>query len=149
MVGENGLYAVAIQLPHVFLPGSSPEENADVLRTLVEALVAIDRIYLRARRDRQLPTLYQAGVRYARTEDWLPTPVLYWQRYGDCKSLAAARIAELRESGKVAKPAFRFLPRPDGVMYHILVQTSAGGFEDPSKICGMPEDEWSQFGQMH
>ncbi len=147
MQGENGLYAIALQLPHVFLPGSSPEENADVLHALIEALALVDRIYLRHRQAQRLPRLYDAGVRYARTEDWLPTPVLYWQRYGDCKSLAAARIAELREAGKFAKVAFRFKPGSNGTMYHILVQVSAGGFEDPSKVCGMSEDEWSTFGE--
>jgi hypothetical protein len=75
--------------------------------------------------------------------------VLYWQKYGDCKSLAATRIAELRDAGKKADMAFRFKPGSNGTMYHILVQTSAGGFEDPSKVCGMPEDEWSQFGEMN
>lgn len=145
MLGENGLHAIAIQLPHVFLPGSSPEENADVLTALVESLVLIDRIYLRRRPG--LPRLYDAGVRYARTDDWLPTPVLYWQKYGDCKSLTAARIAELREAGKQALVTTRFRESPGGCMWHILVQTGPGTFEDPSKKCGMPEDEWSMFGE--
>jgi hypothetical protein len=150
MIGENGLYAVAIQLPHVFLPGSSPEENADVLQVLVESLVAINRIYLRSRKAANLPKLYASGVRYRRTEDWLPIPVLLYQGYGDCKSLAAMRIAELRESGRVAKVATRFKPMDaDGnTMWHILVQTGVGTFEDPSKECGMPESEVSDLGPM-
>jgi hypothetical protein len=144
---ENGLFGVAIQLPHVFLPGSSPEENAEVLQALVEMLVAVDRAYLsNARRlGRRLPALYDADVRYVRTDDWLPTPVLYWQKFGDCKSLTAARIAEMRDQGKVAKPVFRFLERPEGTMYHILVQNGVGSFEDPSKVCGMGQDEFSYF----
>jgi hypothetical protein len=142
-VGENGLYAVAIQLPHVFLPGSSPEENAEVLQTLLEALVTIDRFYLSRRPN--LPPLYQAGIRYQRTEDWLPTPALYWQGYGDCKSLTATRIAELRNQKRVAKPVFRFKEREGGIMYHVLVQTGAGTFEDPSKVCGMPDATWSEL----
>jgi len=145
MQGENGLYAVAYQLPHVFLPGSSPGENAAVLEAMVELLVTVDRVYLRRRPNLRLPPLPEA-VRYQRTDDWLPTPVLYFQGYGDCKSLAAHRIATLREKGKVAKPVFRFDERPTGFMYHILVQVSAGGFEDPSKECGMTgASEWAHF----
>jgi hypothetical protein len=143
VIGENGLYAIALQLPHVFLPGSSPEENADVLKVLVEALVAIDCIYLKNRP--KTVKLYNSRIRYARTEDWLPIPVLIYQGYGDCKSLASMRIAELRNQGRVAKPVFRFKESPTGIMYHILVQVGAGTFEDPSKQCGMPEAEITAF----
>ncbi len=142
--GEDGSFAIALQLPHVFLPGSSPVENAEVLQILVETLISIDRIYLRQRKGKIGP-LYKAGIRYQLTDDWMPTPSLYYAGYGDCKSLTAARIAELREDGRVAKPVFRF--SPDGMMYHILIMTGVNSFEDPSKACGMDASEWSYFPQ--
>lgn len=144
MRGENGNYAIAFQLPHVFFPGSSPEENARVLSTLVECLIGIDREYLRLRP--KTPKLYDGRVVYERTEDWLPIPTLLYQGYGDCKSLAAMRVAELRQAGKTAMPSFRFRENPGrGVMYHVLVQTGVNKFEDPSKVCGMTDSEWSHF----
>ena len=92
-----------------------------------------------------VPPLYHSGVRYDRTTVWDTTPALYARRYGDCKTLAAARIAELRRAGYFAEPTFRWVPRNkkdvDGVRdFHILVQTD-GGWEDPSKVLGMLENE--------
>jgi hypothetical protein len=173
-------------------------ENGETLKVWLEALIDTNRVFLRNHPD--TPKLYDSGVFYARTEDWDPIPVLYsegyhgtdlpWCRvkrmygkFGDCKSLACARIAELREAGKVAKVNHRFAEKPiiapqgswqdgnnvftdDGrpvsqnaillpdrtitdlqgnpktrFVYHILVQTGLNDFEDPSKLCGMTDNE--------
>jgi len=80
-------------------------------------------------------------VRYGRTKLWEPIPALYARGYGDCKSVATARIAELRRQGIEAKPVFRWVERPGGIRdFHILVQ-KGDEFEDPSKILGMGKDE--------
>ena len=142
-------------------------ENAETLNVWLEALVDTNLIYLRHHRD--TPALYKAGVHYARTDDWDPIPRLYEVGYhgtdspdsrvprhfgifGDCKSLSCARVAELRMKGKVAKPVFRFAEKPftaangqqgTRMLYHILVQTGIQSYEDPSKECGMTDNEWS------
>ena len=129
---------IAFDFPQCFCPGSIPEENAEELRILLECLVSSNLNFLRFHR---VKPLYQAGVVYDRTTVWDPIPALYTRGYGDCKSLSAARVAELRFAGKPAKPVFRWATNPDGgTDYHILVQTLQG-WEDPSKILGMLDQE--------
>jgi len=111
-------------------------DDAYVLKTLLDALVAIDLAYIRARHP---APLYESGVVYGRTIIWEPIPALYFRGYGDCKSLAAARVAEYLNQGKIAKPAFRFRTRPNGGKdFHVLVLTEQG-YEDPSAVLGMHE----------
>ena len=130
---------ITFNLPHVFSPTSSLVDNAAALQILLEALVSLDIQYRKTHPN--TPTLYQSGVRYGRTYWWEPIPALYERGFGDCKSLAAALIAEYRMQGKMAKPVFRWLRRPDGYLdFHILVRT-AQGFEDPSKRLGMGANE--------
>lgn len=129
---------ISINLPHVFAPGSSPRENADALRELLECLIGLNIAFLRCHKVRPL---YKSGVFYKRTEVWDTIPGLYQRGYGDCKSLSAALIAQLRFAGALAEPNFRFVQNSSGgTDYHILVQTSTG-FEDPSKVLGMLKDE--------
>jgi hypothetical protein len=129
---------ITFDLPHVFYPGSSDEENSYVLRGLLEMLIYQNLGYLRSH---NVPSLYRSGVTYGRTTIWEGIPALYKRGYGDCKSLTAALIAEYRKAGKRAVPTFRWKPRPDGYKdWHILVQT-ADGFEDPSKMLGMGKNE--------
>lgn len=129
-------------MPHVFFPGASRVENAQALRILLDCLIDLNRVFLRAH---AAPTLYQSGVRYGRTRLWEPIPALYARQYGDCKSLSAALIAEYREQGIEADPVFRFNPNPNGTNdFHILVHT-ARGFEDPSKVLGMGSNENAHF----
>jgi hypothetical protein len=192
---------ISITSPHLFIPGSNPVENAETLKVWLEALIDTNRVYLDFHPE--TPPLYKAGVHYARTDDWDPIAVLFrpgyhgtdlpWCRvpkhygvFGDCKSLSAARIAQLRKAGKVAKPQFRYDEKPilappgsynrdegvwtaegrcvvpDGMLapdnrriigadgklktrlvYHILVQTGINSYEDPSKLCGMTDNEWA------
>jgi hypothetical protein len=138
---------ISLDLGGVFYPNAPDEDNALALQALLEALVAINRVYIR-RYKRGVPKLYNAGVRYGRTQVWDSIPDLITRRYGDCKSLSAMLVAERREEGKLAKPVFRFMnnPRNGQKDFHIIVQTGAG-FEDPSRILGMEEyhrrrNEW-------
>jgi hypothetical protein len=129
---------ITFALPYVLIPGSAPVEDARALRILLDCLIELDLAYLS---DHAALPLYRAGVVYGRTDKWYPIPALYARGFGDCKSLAAARIAELRHAGGVALPVFRWKKRPDGsMMFHILVQTP-DGYEDPSKVLGMGRDE--------
>ena len=192
---------ICITASHLFIPGSPPVENAETLNVWLEALIGTNRVFLS--HHPRTPKLYDAGVIYARTDDWESIPDLYresyhgtdrpecrvpkrYGRFGDCKSLACARIAELRAAGKQAKPNFRFDIKPiiaprgslilpngsivspngailsaDGsiaangivldpsgrprerLLYHILVQTGMNEYEDPSKVCGMTDNEWA------
>ena len=129
---------ICFDLGAVFYDGASDEDNALALQALLEALVAIDRVYLR-RYGSQVPKLYQSGVRYGRTQVWDSTPDLLTRRYGDCKSLTAMYVAELREQGEPARPVFRFAMNPQTGRkdFHILVQRGDGTFEDPSRKLGM------------
>jgi hypothetical protein len=127
-----------LDYPHVFRPGATDEDNAMCLRGLLEALTMANMVYLR--RYPRTPRLYQSGVRYAKDPVWLSIPALYGKRFGDCKSLTAAFVAEERIAGREARPVFRpmYNPRKQQNDFHILVQTPRG-FEDPSRRLGMDE----------
>lgn len=135
---------ISFNLPHVFYPGSSPRDNALVLRALLEFLIDVNTSYLRFHR--VLP-LYQSGVYYKRTQTWDCIPSLYALGYGDCKSLTAALVSEYRSKGIAADPVFRFNPNDRGGNdFHILVET-VKGFEDPSRRLGMGANENAYFKQ--
>jgi hypothetical protein len=127
---------ICFDLGGVFYPQASDEDNALALQALLEALIAIDRVYLR--RFRRTPKLYNSGVRYGRTQVWDSIPDLLTRRYGDCKSLTAMYVAELREAGQAALPVFRFAinPQTGRKDFHILVQRGKT-HEDPSRKLGM------------
>src|SRR5574338_1109732 len=135
---------ITYSLPHVFFPGASPVENARVLRVLLDMLIELNRVYLLSHTP---PALYRSGVVYGRTKEWEPIPALYARRYGDCKSLSAALIAEYRHKGIACEPVFRWVRKPEReghTDYHILVPTK-DGFEGPSKVLGMGKDENSNY----
>jgi len=133
---------IPFDLGDVFHPTADDEDNAIVLQSLLETLVTADRVFLRRCKKKRLyvPPLYKAGVTYARTIVWDSTPDLYTRRYGDCKSLSACLVAELREQGETCRPVFRFLQNPQTGHrdFHILVQRG-DVFEDPSRKLGMEE----------
>jgi hypothetical protein len=125
---------ISFSLPLVFAPNSNTEENAKVLRVLLESLIAIDKIHLTFHGS---PRLYSSGVRYRLIDEWLDIPSLLMLGYGDCKSLVAYLCAERRLAGQVCNPVFRWInDRKTGLAYHVLCQTR-DGFEDPSKVLGM------------
>jgi len=131
---------ITVSMPHVFHPGSTPVENARALRVMLECLIQLNLAFLK---DHSALPLYKAGVVYGRTQVWDTIPSLYARGYGDCKSLSAALIAQYRHRGIAAQPVFRWTERPDGSGardFHILVQTSRG-WEDPSKVLGMGQNE--------
>ena len=132
-------------LPSVFHRGSNLLENDQALRVLLDTLTALDAIQRRLRPS--LPFLYNSGVYYARTEIWDTTSALYERGFGDCKSLSTSRCAELEAYNQRCKSAFRFMPHAKGdiaLTYHILLLSDLG-WECPSKVLGMGQDENSYF----
>jgi hypothetical protein len=131
---------IPFDIGFAFHPGASDEDNALVLRVLLEMLIACNMIFLRRVGGRRIPKLYDAGVIYGRTQVWDSIPDLYVRTYGDCKSLSAALCAELRMAGGSAKPVFRFMQNPQTGRrdFHILVQRGKN-FEDPSRRLGMEQ----------
>lgn len=138
---------VSFNLTHVFYPTSDTQADSYVLKALLDALIKIDLAYLRAH---TVPNLYSSGVRYGRTTLWEPIPEVINRGYGDCKSLAAWRVAELLRQGIGARAVHRWMVRDGGgKLFHILVQRSqpdgSVGYEDPSKALGMGKDENAHF----
>jgi hypothetical protein len=138
---------ITFDLVHVFNGRGNAVHNAEALKILLDCLVNLNLAYLRHTKARPL---YSGIVRYQRGKIWMPIPSLYKARFGDCKSLAAALVAEYRSKGIAAAPVFRFKERKDGsVLYHILVMVpKCNGYEkklyeDPSARLGMGlNDVW-------
>lgn len=109
------------------------------------ALVAWDTMWLRLQRElgQQIPPLYASGVRYARDgigyERWKSIPVAMRDGTGDCKVLAAWRVAELRvsEVDRGATPLVVEAGGPYSRQWHVVVRRSDGSIEDPSLVLGM------------
>jgi len=144
---RNGpAYCVTFDLPQCFDSASDPVSNAVALQALLHCLGAIDLIYLQMRPGCIAP-LYESGVVYDRTQVWDSIPALYQRGFGDCKSLTAALVAEYAAQGIKSKPVFRWMvdKKDNQTNYHILVMGPNGTFEDPSKVCGMEENENSYF----
>ncbi len=129
---------VAFGIDDAFNARSSNQTNAKALGALLDCLVDLDLLYLDL-----FPNtlgLYQSNVFYhlmPTKAPWDTIPTLYSRGYGDCKSLAAARVAELRRQGKEAYPVFRHIKDPWGTMFHILILHGDGRWECPSRLLGM------------
>lgn len=98
--------------------------------------MGVDEVILR--RNRDLPTVYGSGVKYAVPPHgtWRYPHEICRDGWGDCEGLSAWRAAELRVSG--ADPAarvqvYKTAPR----RWHAIVIRGDGWVEDPSVICGM------------
>lgn len=146
---RTGQTRVTFDMPHVFHSESIPEDNASALQSLLHCLCGIDTVFCQLRgltsQGGMVPPLYTSGVYYDRTQIWDTTPALYKRGFGDCKSLSAALIGEYACQGIACNPVFRWAVTPDGTTnYHILVQTPLG-FEDPSKVLGMGQNENAYF----
>jgi hypothetical protein len=140
--------ALTFDIEDAFVPHASDLANAKALEALMSCLTNLDSLWLRMHPE--TPRLYDSGVFYRRTDIWDTIPALYRRGFGDCKSLAACRVAELRARGIQCRPVFRFLTEvnPDVpydqtgyTMYHILVMFADdrvdGLWGDPSKVLGM------------
>ncbi len=143
--------AVVFTIGRAFYPRASDWANAAALETLLACLCALDSIWLKYHPN-HVP-LYNTSVYYERTLVWDTIPALYLRGFGDCKSLTACRIAELRCRGVWCRPEFRHKSHVSSTMFHILVML--GGLdnnEDPSKALGMmahQEDPTSMSRHMH
>ena len=129
---------VVFGIDGAFHPRASKVANAIALRALLDCLIQLDSICLDA--CPTLPGLYRSGVVYRlmpSAEPWDTTPIMYRRGFTDCKSLVAARIAELRRVGKVAIPVFRNITDGWGTMFHILILHGNGTWECPSTNLGM------------
>ncbi len=129
---------VVFGIDNAFNVRASKDQNATALRALLDCLIALNAICLDF--DPNLPSLYKSGVVYKlmpSDEPWDTIPTLLRRGYSDCKSLVAARIAELRRVGRVAMPVFRHVTDGGGTMFHILILHGDGRWECPSRNLGM------------
>jgi hypothetical protein len=129
---------VVFGIDGAFHPRASKVNNAKALRALLDCLIDLDSICLEA--FPELPKLYESGVIYRLMPSeaaWDTQPVMLERGHTDCKSLVAARIAELRRAGRVAIPVFRNITDGWGTMFHILILHGTGQWECPSRILGM------------
>lgn len=119
-----------------------------VLRAFLDALVTTNRAFLfqQSEAGHPIKQMYEHGLIYIRdapgVEDWKDIPQILDVGAADCKSLAAWRVAELRNAGESgAAPHVTFRKGGDGdgafTMYHVAVQRENGFVEDPSRILGM------------
>lgn len=115
-----------------------PGTNTTALRILLDALTAIDRWQLGRL---VLPSIYAAGVRYAREpkgREWWQAPLVsVRQRSADCEDLACWRTAELQRDGIRAIADIITQRTRRGTLYHIVVRYPDGTIEDPSERLGM------------
>jgi hypothetical protein len=126
---------IVFRIVDAFNPRSTELQNAIALEALLRCLIDLNILWIEVHP--YTPPLYDSGVYYARTEVWDTIPALYARGFGDCKSLTAARVAELFMAGIHTVPVFRFDPQEFGTMFHILLMMLNGLNEDPSKILGM------------
>jgi len=131
------------------------EDRADIYAALVEALVDINRQYLR--REKRIGfshLLYESSIVYVRyPEEWQDIPSMLSTRRGDCKDLVAWRIAELRERGCDARVHVIFTEHPEKDEFHLQVAIHEPDprsvlnvitIEDPSDIVKKLPPQWSR-----
>lgn len=125
-------------------PAPSALETAMHCRNMIDMLTRADQIERIFSPD--LPGVYEAGIRYTPDtpgqENWFTIRGALKAGRGDCKVLAAWRVADLRSRGIAARPAFgwRIIERPGESMLliHFFVRYPDGRTEDPSLVLGMP-----------
>jgi len=97
-------------------------------------------------RQKKYAPLYDSGVYYQAEppgcEDWLDTPTLYKQGWGDCEDIACCYTAELRERENIsAVPCIKFKDfLVNGqllTLIHVMTLMPDGSVQDPSKVLGM------------
>lgn len=140
-------------------PPDNPEARNKCLQVFLWAMIVWNGRLLRMHREMgaPLPGLYSAGVRYIAEpegqEHWEDILSILQNKGADCEDLAAWRVAELRDAGIAARPAWRHRrvqsteTQKEYSMYHIVVavpsKTAKGGYEieDPSAKLGMGKGE--------
>lgn len=137
----------------LFLDENDRERSERAMHFLLHALVCINVEILKAFPG--IPPLYRSGVRYwnsrAGKTEWQDILDTFARKLGDCKDLAAWRVAELRRRGIWARCYIRYKLKPVRVggqgktisLYHVLVQLPDGRLEDPSRLLGMGADPWA------
>lgn len=108
-------------------------DRAAVVAEVVETLVAVNRLYFAKH---GVVGLYASGVKYAESGGWKDIPACLRDGVADCKSLAAWRLAELREADKKATLHVQHFNLEGADRLHLLVWVD-GKYEDPSKKLGM------------
>lgn len=143
-----GMMPVTFQVDLFQADPIDTKRSTTVLLILLEALVQADTLYLLSEMQRGVPlenlSIYKSEVVYKLDDrgqnDWLDIPNLKRRGFGDCKSLSAWRIAELRHAGVQARPFIRW-PKmhkdPTRRVLHALVRWPDGRIEDPSMALGM------------
>lgn len=125
-----------------------PEARNQALQVMLWAMIAWNQRLIRWHREagRPLPSLYDSGVRYIREpegeERWQDILSIIADGGADCEDLTAWRVAELRDRGVNARPAWKHRrvkstdTGKEYSLYHIVVWTPAG-ILDPSRKLGM------------
>jgi hypothetical protein len=109
--------------------------RADAFEAALEGLTRVNEGLMQRE---NIPTLYEAGVRY-RDEPrdvWRHALDVAGEKWGDCEDLAAYRAAELRHTGE-DPGAYVTTYQSGPARYHAVVARSGGLVEDPSRVLGM------------
>ena len=112
--------------------------SAETYSRALEGLVGVDEEILR--RNPDLPTLYESGVKYKLPPHrvWRYPHEIVRDGWGDCEGLSCWRAAELHVSG--ADPDARVMVYRSGPRrWHAVVGRGDGLIDDPSIVCGMRE----------
>ncbi len=110
------------------------QDVASCIASFVEALAQVDALFLL--RNPGAPRLYRSGVRYQEDAPWQDVPALLRTKRGDCKSLVAWRLAELRSEGTSALVHVVHMAREGEDLFHVQVRRGKS-IEDPSRLLGM------------
>jgi len=103
------------------------------IATFVEALSAVNERFLRDHPE--VPKLYECKrIRYIDDGgvSWKDLVEIMRTQMGNCQSLSAWRLAELRTEGENAS-VHLYLTDGDELRYHVAVRRASGAIEDPSK----------------
>lgn len=107
--------------------------NPEQWERLLEGVIAENIAQLRSG---QYPPLYLSGVVYRPekgTEDWLTLQQIHASGQADCEDLSAARVAELRFSGRDPLATVHIYHSAPAT-WHAVVRRGSGKIEDPTKI---------------
>lgn len=121
--------------------GMPVNKRLDGLRVMLEALINVNRLWLRWNPISplyQYAPAYKMKVRPFGLDTWQDIPRTILLGSGDCKDFACWRIAELREAGYAdVSPRIKVTTVSGLTVYHIQVRADLA-VEDPSARLGMP-----------